>query len=327
MLLDDFLTEWNGPQDTIEVQTSGSTGQPQRMQVCKSRMRASARMTCDFLGLRPGDTALLCMNLRYIGAKMMVVRSLERGLRLISVPPTSHPLAGLDEQIDLAAMVPLQVYAALQVPREAERLCRVRHLLIGGGAIDARLEEQLRGFPHAVWSTYGMTETLSHIALRRVNGPASTDFYTPLPGVRVGLSESGCLVIEAPALCDAPLHTNDLAELLPDGRFRIIGRADNTIVSGGVKVQAEELERLLRPFLPKPFMITWVSDERLGQAVVVLAEDEQAESLCRRASLPDYWRPRHWLHVKQIPLTETGKPARARAHELAEGLLSSEISR
>ncbi|MDE6159869.1 MAG: AMP-binding protein [Bacteroidaceae bacterium] len=322
MLLNDFLTEWNDPRDTVEVQTSGSTGQPQRMQVRKSRMRASARMTCDFLGLRPGDTALLCMNLRYIGAKMMVVRSLERGLRLISVPPTSHPLATTDEQIDLAAMVPLQVYAALQVPREAERLRRVRHLLIGGGAIDARLEEQLRVFPHAVWSTYGMTETLSHIALRRVNGPASTDFYTPLPGVRVGLSESGCLAIEAPALCDAKLLTNDLAKLLPDGRFRIIGRADNTLVSGGVKVQAEELERLLRPCLPKPFLVTWISDERLGQAVVVLAEDEQAELLCRRASLPDYWWPRHWLHVDRIPLTETGKPARAEAHERAKRMLS-----
>lgn len=322
MLLNDFLTEWNDLRDTVEVQTSGSTGQPQRMQVRKSRMRASARMTCDFLGLRPGDTALLCMNLRYIGAKMMVVRSLERGLRLISVPPTSHPLATTDEQIDLAAMVPLQVYAALQVPREAERLRRVRHLLIGGGAIDARLEEQLRVFPHAVWSTYGMTETLSHIALRRVNGPASTDFYTPLPGVRVGLSESGCLAIEAPALCDAKLLTNDLAKLLPDGRFRIIGRADNTLVSGGVKVQAEELERLLRPCLPKPFLVTWISDERLGQAVVVLAEDEQAELLCRRASLPDYWWPRHWLHVDRIPLTETGKPARAEAHERAKRMLS-----
>ena len=321
MLLRDFLAEWHGPGDTVEVQTSGSTGSPQRMQVRKNRMLASARMTCDFLGLQSGDTALLCMNLRYIGAKMMVVRSLERGLRLIEVPPMSHPLVMVDEKIDLAAMVPLQVYAALQVPEEAGRLRAVRHLLIGGGAIDAALEAQLRRFPHAVWSTYGMTETLSHIALRRVSGDEATDFYTPLPGVTVGRAENGCLTIEAPALCDAKLFTKDLVDLQPDGRFRILGRADNTIISGGVKVQAEELERMLRPFFTKPFMITWIKDERLGQAVVLLSEDESPESLCRAAFLPPYWKPRHWVHVEQIPLTETGKPARAAAHELAERLL------
>lgn len=321
MLLRDFLAEWRGDGDTVEVQTSGSTGSPQRMMVRKDRMRASARMTCDFLGLRSGDSALLCMNLRYIGAKMMVVRSLERDLRLICVPPSSHPLAALDEKIDLAAMVPLQVYAALQVPEEAERLRAVRHLLIGGGAIDAALETQLRDFPHAVWSTYGMTETLSHVALRRVSGPEAMDSYTPLPGVTVGRAENGCLTIEAPALCDGKLFTNDLVDLQPDGRFRILGRADNTIVSGGVKVQAEELERLLRPFLPNPFMVTWITDPRLGQSVVLLSEDSSPESLCQKAELPPYWKPRHWLHVDKISLTETGKPARAAAHELAERML------
>lgn len=321
MLLRDFIAEWSGEGDTVEVQTSGSTGRPQRLHVRKDRMRSSARMTCNFLGLQPGDTALLCMNLRYIGAKMMVVRSLERGLRLLSVPPTSHPLATVDEKIDLAAMVPLQVFATLQVPREAERLRQITHLLIGGGAIDAALEAQLRDFPHAVWSTYGMTEMLSHIALRRVSGPAATDFYTPLPGVKVGRAENGCLTIEAPALCDTKLFTNDLVDLLPDGRFRILGRADNTIVSGGVKVQAEKLECLLRPYLSKPFLVSWITDERLGQAVVLLSEDAAAESLCQKAELPDYWRPRHWLRVERIPLTETGKPARARAHELAEQML------
>lgn len=321
MLLSEFLAEWHAPDDTVEVQTSGSTGTPQHLRVRKSRMLASARMTCDFLGLQPGDSALLCMNLRYIGAKMMVVRSLERRLRLLSVPPSAHPLAELDETVDLAAMVPLQVYSALQVPREAERLRRVRHLLIGGGAIDAGLEAQLRDFPHAVWSTYGMTETLSHIALRRINGNAATDFYTPLPGVVVGRAQNGCLTIEAPALCDEKLLTRDLVYLQPDGRFCILGRADNTIVSGGVKVQAEELERLLRPFLPKPFLVTWIRDARLGQAAVLLSEDEAPESLCKKAELPLYWKPRHWLHVDKIPLTETAKPARALAHELAERML------
>lgn len=140
-------------------------------------------------------------------------------------------------------MVPLQVYNSLQVPAERSRLMQIRQLIIGGGAIDDALAEALRIFPHAVWSTYGMTETLSHIALRRLNGPEASDCYTPFPSVRLSLSGDGCLIIEAPAVCDGPLLTNDIAELLPDGRFRILGRKDNVICSGGIKIQIEEVER------------------------------------------------------------------------------------
>lgn len=291
------------------------------MQADKLSMWNSAQATVSALGLQPGNTALLAMPLRYIAGQMMVVRSLAAQLQLWPVVPSLHPYAGLHEAPDFAALTPMQVYESLRVPHERSLLRRTLCLIIGGGPIPAGLEKALRTFPHAVWSTYGMTETLSHIALRRVSGDEATDFYTPLPGVTVGRAENGCLTIEAPALCDAKLFTKDLVDLQPDGRFRILGRADNTIISGGVKVQAEELERMLRPFFTKPFMITWIKDERLGQAVVLLSEDESPESLCRAAFLPPYWKPRHWVHVEQIPLTETGKPARAAAHELAERLL------
>ena len=132
-------------------------------------------MTCDFLGLKPGDTALLCMSLDYIAGKMMVVRALTCGLQLITVAPSGHPLhhcqfSIVNCQLDFAAMVPLQVWNSLQVPEECERLKNIRHLIIGGGAVDDALAAELRLFPHAVWSTYGMTETLSHIALRRLSG-------------------------------------------------------------------------------------------------------------------------------------------------------------
>lgn len=145
-------------------------------------MLNSARITCDFLGLKAGDTALLCMPLDYIAGKMVVVRSIERRLHLLSVPPSGHPLSDSslsrlpdpDGEITFAAMVPLQVYNSLQVAGERERLRRIRHLIIGGGAVDDRLAAALHDFPHAVWSTYGMTETLSHIALRRLNGPVPT---------------------------------------------------------------------------------------------------------------------------------------------------------
>ena len=171
MDLQSFLDQWHDDSPTLLVHTSGSTGRPKPLYVEKRRMEASARITCSFLGLKEGDSALLCMPLDYIAGKMMAVRALTCGLRLISVPPTSHPLADISDHIDFAAMVPLQVYNSLQAPQERQRLMAIRHLIIGGGSIDEALANDLKTFPHAVWSTYGMTETLSHIALRRLSGP------------------------------------------------------------------------------------------------------------------------------------------------------------
>lgn len=318
--LEEFLADWRSASPTLTVHTSGSTGAPKPLRVEKRRMEASARMTCRFLGLRPGDTALLCLPLRYIAGKMVVVRALTCGLRLVEVEPSSHPLATLAEAPAFAAMVPLQVYETLRVPRERELLRRVRHLIIGGGAVSEGLERELRTFPHAVWSTYGMTETLSHIALRRLSGPGASPWYAPFEGVAVALGPDGCLAIDAPAVCAAPLHTNDCAVMHPDGRrFRITGRKDNTICSGGVKIQAEEAERLLAPHLAKPCLYTHRPDPRLGQAAVLLTEDADTEAValaCRQA-LPRLWQPRHIVHVERLPLTETGKPARKRAEEMA----------
>ena len=232
--MNSFLEEWNNGLPYVEVKTSGSTGAPKRMRVEKCRMMNSARVTCDFLGLKAGDTALLCMSTDYIAGKMMVVRAIERGLQLITVEPSGHPLAGqkgLAPSIDFAAMVPLQVYNSLQVPEERERLRNIRHLIIGGGAIDEGLQAALRDFPNAVWSTYGMTETLSHIALRRLNGVGATDWYTPFEGVTLSQTEDGCLVIDAPAVHDGKLVTNDIAALRTDGSFRILGRKDNGPIS------------------------------------------------------------------------------------------------
>ena len=252
MDLSQFLAQWHDDSPTLLVHTSGSTGQPKPMHAEKRRMEASARITCQFLGLSEGDTALLCLPLDYIAGKMMVVRALTCSLRLIDVPPGGHPLAGLEEPIDFAAMVPLQVYNSLAIPAERERLRSIGNLIIGGGAIDESLATALRDFPHAVWSTYGMTETLSHIALRRLSGPDATEWYTPFPTVDVSLNREGCLVISAPLVCPDTLVTNDLAEL-NDDRFRILGRRDNVVCSGGLKIQIEEVERRLQPPLRAPF--------------------------------------------------------------------------
>ena len=162
-----------------------------------------------------------------------------------------------------------------------------------------------------------MTETLSHIALRRLNGAASTDWYTPFDGVSVSQTSEGCLVIDAPSVHDGILVTNDIVEL--DGqRFRVLGRKDNVICSGGIKIQAEEVERMLHAHLSTPYMITRAKDERLGQQVVLLIERGDAAEAIRicRQVLPKYWQPRRVVVVDRLPLTQTGKPARAEAEQL-----------
>lgn len=318
-----FLKEWNNDSPTVLVHTSGSTGQPQPLLVEKRRMEASARITCRFLGLEAGDRALLCLPMDYIAGKMMAVRSLVCGLQTVCLEPSNHPFASFKHPevnitFDLVAMVPSQVYNSLQVPEERALLRRVRHLLIGGGAVDEALANQLSDFPNAVWSTYGMTETLSHIALRRLNGPTRSDWYTPFDGVSVSLSDDGCLVIDAPAVHEGLLVTNDMA-VLRDRCFRILGRKDNVICSGGIKIQIEEVERMLHPHLPFPFMITWAPDPCLGQQVVLLMEQgsvEEAAAVCK-AVLPKYWQPRRLRVVDRLPRTETGKPARAEALKMA----------
>ena len=334
MTLEEFLDEWNNDSERVLVHTSGSTGAPKPLWVDKRRMEASARITCDFLGLKEGDTALLCMPLDYIAGKMMVVRSLVRKLKLIVVEPTGHPLAAhqLPRGLTFAAMVPMQVYNSLQVPEERERLRQIRHLIIGGGAIDDALARELKDFPNYVWSTYGMTETLSHIALRRLNGAEASEWYSPFDNVRISQSEDGCLVIDAPEVCAERLVTNDIVEI-SQGRFRVVGRKDNVICSGGIKIQTEEVERALKPYLHVPFMITKRKDSKYGEIVVMMVEDRgerreergkwieergekiedslktRLQRLCRE-HLPKYWQPRDFVFVERIPMTETGKIAR-----------------
>ena len=273
---------------------------------------------------------------------MVVVRSIERHLHLISVSPSGHPLKNINEEITFAAMVPMQVYNTLQVPEERERLTHIRHLIIGGGAIDAALEQELRSLPGniAIWSTYGMTETLSHIALRRINGAEASEWYQPFDSVKISQTEEGCLVIDAPLVCAETLLTNDIVEIEPyiynkveknevveKLRFRIKGRKDNVICSGGIKIQIEEVEALLKPYLEKPFMLAKKKDEKFGEIAVLLTEDEdlkKVEATIRRllsgksddsnksseSKSHKYWIPREYLHVDHLPLTETGKPKR-----------------
>ena len=325
--LADFIAEWLNEQVTLKVHTSGSTGKPKELWVEKQRMVNSAQATVAFLGLQQGDTALLCMPLPYIAGKMVVVRSLITGLNIQVVTPCGHPLAAIDHIPEFAAMTPMQVFNTMEVPEELERLKQIKHLIIGGGAVNPEMAEILRDFPHAVWSTYGMTETLSHIALRRLSGTTASLWYTPFNGVNISLSNEGTLVIHAPKVCPDILHTNDLVEFNEKGQFKILGRKDNTINTGGIKVQIEEIETALRNNLKLPFLITSAPDPKFGEHIVLLVEADEVLSHSTQLNdlihlaidkLPIYWRPKSTIFVSHIPLTGTGKPDRATAKVLAK---------
>lgn len=316
----DFLSEWFDDSDTIIVQTSGSTGIPKKMRVRKDQMIQSARMTVEFLNLRPGDSALLCMPLMYIAGKMMVVRALVASLDLYCQVPSGYPMRNLNQHIKFAAMVPSQVFNSLQSSTERERISQIETLIIGGGAIDINLEKELMNFPHSVYSTYGMTETLSHIALRKLNGDEASKSYKPFSSVKLSLSSERTLIIDAPLVNDAVLPTNDIAEIYDDDSFCIIGRKDNIINSGGVKVQIEKVEEYLAQFLNFPFAITFIPHPKWGEAIVLLIESiDYDEKELRQIinCLPKYWKPLYIEGVIRLPYTGTDKVDRVACKRLA----------
>ena len=356
--LETFLEQWRSPSPTLTVHTSGSTGTPKALEVEKERMRASARMTCDFLGLKPTDTALLCMPLQFIAGMMMVVRAEERGLQLISVEPSNRPLqpfcsqsplpigGGREGAFTLAAMVPSQVYETLQHPAEHALFCRIRHVIIGGGALPPALEAELRTLPNHIWHSYGMTETLSHIALRPIapsislsspsgeSHDAWDSWFEPLPGITLSQTPEGCLVIDAPALNPERLVTHDIVEFREEqsatklssplgeaGRgqsFRILGRSDNTVCSGGIKIQIEEVERHLSPTLADTVQFTSRPDPKFGEVLVCLTTQALTIDQLRTLLPNPYWVPKHIIRVAQLPRTATDKPDRAEAKRIAQ---------
>lgn len=318
-----FQDEWYSPRTTITVHTSGSTGKPQPLVVEKKKMAVSAGMTLDFLRLQKGDTALLCLPLQFIAGKMMVIRAILGKLKLISVCPSSHPLRQVIVPPTFLAVTPMQALNSLREAREHAIFKQIPRVIIGGGSISEELLSALQDCEGEVYSTYGMTETLSHIAMRRLNGDEASAAYTPLPNVHIRLNSKGCLVIEAPAVCDEVLETNDRAEIYPDGTFRILGRIDNVVCSGGIKLQIEELESRLAS-LPFRCMLTAVPDPILGEALTLLHEPttDDVTGYCLTL-FASHERPRHVFAVETIPITETGKPARAIARTLAQQILNS----
>lgn len=294
----EFLLDWFDDKDYIEMTTSGTTGLPKLVRLEKQAMIQSALATGDFFGLEPGNKALLCLPVRFIAGKMMLVRSLILGLDLDIVSPSTEPLARNSTQYDFVAMVPLQVQNSI------EGLKNVKKLIIGGAKMDSALEEKLLPLKTEIYETYGMTETITHIAAKKVGDSV----FSILPNVTIAKDDRGCLVISIPSVSDEPIVTNDLVELVNENQFIFLGRIDNVINSGGVKLIPEQIEAKLIGKIDARFFVTGIPDTVLGEKLILVIEGEKQEFASDFFDVLDkFEKPKEIVFVPKFKENENGK--------------------
>jgi O-succinylbenzoic acid--CoA ligase len=315
-----FCRNWLAGQQMFTLQTSGSTGAPKTVSLTRHQMIASARLTGGTFGLRAGDPALCCLNVAYVGGLMMLVRALELNLRLTVTEPVANPLARVpDRPFRFQSYVPLQLQTLLETPDFLPRLNAARAILVGGAAVSPGLETDLQRIEAPVFSTYAMTETVSHVATRRLNGPERSERFRLLEGVEAGTDARGCLWVRGAMTNGETVQTNDVVDGLSDRTFRWLGRYDALINSGGVKVQPEGVEAALEPILRERgftgrFFVVGLPDERLGECVAVCLEGSPQPVAWERAvvealvpRLGRYELPRAWCYAERFAETPTGK--------------------
>lgn len=303
----EFLLDWFDDKPYIDLQTSGTTGAPKTIRTSKQAMVESAIATGDFFGLRPGNKALQCLPVKYIAGKLMFVRAFIIGLDMDFVAPSANPLENKsDVKYDFIAMVPLQAKNSLK------ELNNVKKLIIGGSMISKALEKELSKLPTKVYETYGMTETITHIAAREIGEKV----FTVLPDITISYDYRNCLVIHAPRISDDLIVTNDIVELTNEKQFKFIGRYDNIINSGGIKLIPEQIEEKLSGKIPARFFVTGKLDEKLGEKLVLVIEgDNQKIDEAVFDALDKYEKPKEVLFIPKFKQTENGKILRKETSE------------
>lgn len=297
----DFLLDWFDGKPYIEMQTSGTTGTPKIISVSKQAMVNSALATGDFFDLQPGNKALHCLPVKFVAGKMMLVRAMILGLDLEFVAPSSHPLRNNEYDYDFVAMVPLQAQNSIS------ELKRVKKMIVGGAKINNSLEKQLVKLKTAAFETYGMTETITHIAAKKVGEKA----FTVLPDVTISYDDRNCLVIHAPRISDEVIVTNDIVELVNENQFVFLGRMDNVINSGGIKLIPEQIEEKLSGKIDARFFIASKEDKELGEKVILVIEGEnQSINETIFSELDKYEKPKEILFVPKFKETANGKVMR-----------------
>jgi O-succinylbenzoic acid--CoA ligase len=296
-----FILDWFDEKPFIELTTSGTTGTPKIIQIKKEAMVSSALATGTFFDLKAGDKALHCLPTKYIAGKMMLVRGMILGLEMDFVAPDSTPLKSSDNDYDFAAMVPLQVQNSIS------ELYKVKKLIIGGAKINEKLRTILMEFPTQIYETYGMTETITHIAAKRIGEEA----FSVFPNVTILQDERECLVINAPRISDEKLVTNDIVELILENQFVLKGRIDNVVNSGGIKLIPEQIEEQLSDKIASRFFVSGIPDAILGEKLILVIEGEKQifdETIFE--NLNKYEKPKEIRFVSKFIETENGKVMR-----------------
>lgn len=310
----DFCIHWLNGQSTFNITTSGSTGTPKPITIERKAMTASAAATVKALGLRAGMTSLVCLDTHFIAGMMMLVRCLNTGMNMIVAEPSANPMKGLHEiSVDFTALVPYQLKAML---KEGQRLS-IGTIILGGAAVGAELIRDIQQVSSACYATFGMTETLSHIALQRLNGHSKQENFHTLDGVRIRTDPRGCLVIESDYL-DNVVITNDLVDIISPREFKWLGRYDNIINTGGIKVMPEKIESAVATWiaanrLSNRFFVTGLAHSQLGEQVTLVLEgslsqeDEHSLLSSLRATLSKYEVPGRVFYKEHFVETKTGK--------------------
>lgn len=294
----DFLMYWFDADSDIEMQTSGTTGAPKTIRIDKQAMVNSALATGAFFDLEAGIKALHCLPTQYVAGKMMLVRAFILGWDLDLVAPMSHPLKRNDSQYDFAAMVPLQAQHSV------EKLGQIKKLILGGAKVSATLAEELQNLNSEIYETYGMTETITHIAAKRVGEEA----FKTLPHVKIHEDVRHCLVITADTICDEPVVTNDVVQIINENEFIWLGRHDNVVNSGGVKLFPEQIEEKLAGKISRRFFLKGMPDDELGEKLILAIEGEPFDvDQSIFAKLGKFERPKEILFVPQFAETSSGK--------------------
>lgn len=302
-----FLLDWLNDEMHVRVVTSGSTGKPKEMHLSKEAMKISAEATANYFHLQPKNTALLCLSSQYIAGKMMLVRALQIGMELDAVAPSSTPLHAVTKHYDFVAMVPLQVAQSLS------DLSKIKTLLVGGAKLQPEMVSKLAQLPTQIYETYGMTETITHVAVKRVGALC----FSLLPHVSMSVDERNCLVIHAPFISTEPIVTNDVVEMLSTAQFKLKGRWDNVINSGGVKIFPEELEDALSAHISSRFFVASLPDPLLGEKIILVVESLPYEiNPAIFENLTTYQKPKAVYFVPTFIETPTQKINRSKTLEL-----------
>jgi len=312
-----FCHDWLNGQQEFTIQTSGSTGTPKPIVLHRTQMEASARQTIDALELKRSETALVCLDTKYIAGQMMLVRSLIVGMNIIAVAPCSNPFDKTGgDQVDFVALVPYQLENIIEY--SLEKLNQVRCAIIGGAAISYSLKGKIKKCSCALFATYGMTETISHIALQQLNGKNPRDEFEAFPTISLRLDNRGCLCIKANYL-EEEIITNDLVEIIAGRKFKWLGRIDHIINSGGIKIIPEKVELIFEKIfdqfqIKNRFFITGLENEKLGNQVTIVIEgvalnkESQKEILTEAGqTLNKYELPKEFIFINSFKETATGK--------------------